>query len=272
MASTDFPEPAASASVEETTEKTGPNVEQAEFSRLPAKTLDEDAKQATATEHKMKLWQAIKTYRMAVFWSIIVSSSIIMEGYDTTLIGSFFGYPEFQKKYGTYHPGKTGWQVSSPWQAGISDIQAIGNVIGALSNGYFASKYGHRKVMLVSLILMTGFVFITFFAVNTPMLLVGAFLCSIPWGVFATMGPAYAAEVCPLILRGYLTAFVNLCWAIGQLLSAAILKGLVNNTTQWSKSQLRPNCALLTSSRLQNPLRSPVDLAYPSAHSGLFLP
>lgn len=44
------------------------------------------------------------------------------------------------------------------------------------------------------------------------------------------MGPAYAAEVAPLALRGYLTAFVNLCWAIGQLLSAAVLKGLVNRT------------------------------------------
>jgi SP family general alpha glucoside:H+ symporter-like MFS transporter len=43
-----------------------------------------------------------------------------------------------------------------------------------------------------------------------------------------------AAEVCPLALRGYLTAFVNLCWATGQLLSAAILKGLVNNKTEWS--------------------------------------
>ena len=198
------------------------------------KMLNEDAKQATATEHTLGLWQGIKTYRKAVFWSVIVSASIIMEGYDTTLIGSFFGYPAFREKYGTFHTGTTGWQLSSPWQAGISDIQAVGNVIGAMANGYFTQKYGHRKVMLVNLVLMTGFVFITFFAPNAPTLLVGAFLCSIPWGVFATMGPAYAAEVCPLVLRGYLTAFVNLCWAIGQLLSAAILKGLVNNTTQWS--------------------------------------
>lgn len=88
--------------------------------------------------------------------------------------------------------------------------------------------------MLVNLVLMTAFVFITFFAQNVTTILIGAFLCSIPWGVFATMGPAYAAEVCPLVLRGYLTAFVNLCWCIGQLLSAAVLKGLVNNTTQWS--------------------------------------
>jgi SP family general alpha glucoside:H+ symporter-like MFS transporter len=50
---------------------------------------------------------------------------------------------------------------------------------------------------------------------------------------FATTGPAYAAEVAPLALRGYLTAYVNLCWAVGQLISAGVLKGLVNNTTQW---------------------------------------
>jgi SP family general alpha glucoside:H+ symporter-like MFS transporter len=87
--------------------------------------------------------------------------------------------------------------------------------------------------MMFNLVLMTGTVFITFFATNDVTLLIGAFMCAIPWGVFATQGPAYAAEVCPLALRGYLTAFVNLCWATGQLLSAGILQGLVNNQTQW---------------------------------------
>lgn len=83
---------------------------------------------------------------------------------------------------------------------------------------------------MINLVAMTAFIFIVFFAPNLPCLLVGEFLCSIPWGVFTTMGPAYAAEVAPLALRGYLTAFVNLCWAIGQLLSAAVLKGLLNRT------------------------------------------
>lgn len=208
--------------------------EHEEMAGMSGKMLNEDARLATQTEHSLGLWQGVKTYRKAVFWSVIVSSSIIMEGYDTTLIGSFFGYPAFQKKYGTFHAGSAGWQLSAPWQTGIQDIQAVGNLIGALANGYFTDKYGHRKVMMVNLVLMIGFVFITFFAPNVQTLLVGAFLCSIPWGVFATQGPAYAAEVCPLALRGYLTAFVNLCWATGQLLSAAILKALLNNTTVWS--------------------------------------
>jgi len=99
-------------------------------------------------------------------------------------------------------------------QTGLNDIGAVGNIIGALLNGYFTPKYGHRKVMLINLVAMTAFVFIVFFSPNLPCLLVGEFLCSIPWGVFTTMGPAYAAEVTPLALRGHLTAYVNLCWAV----------------------------------------------------------
>jgi SP family general alpha glucoside:H+ symporter-like MFS transporter len=223
----------ASTAPTETRNDTAEGVK-ARHAEYPGKSLDLDAKLATEAEHNLGLWQGIKTYRKAVFWSVAVSASIIMEGYDVTLINSFYAYPAFQKKYGTYHGGTVGWQLSGPWQAGISDIQAVGNLIGALANGYFTHKYGHRKVMMVNLALMTGFIFITFFAPSAPVLLVGALLCSIPWGVFATQGPAYASETVPLVLRGYLTAFVNLCWATGQLLSAAVLKGLVNNKTEWS--------------------------------------
>ena len=34
-----------------------------------------------------------------------------------------------------------------------------------------------------------------------------------------------ASEVCPTNLRGYMTTYVNLCWAIGQLIAAGVLRG-----------------------------------------------
>ncbi len=46
---------------------------------------------------------------------------------------------------------------------------------------------------------------------------------SLPWGIFATVGPAYTSEICPLALRPYLTAFTNICSATGQLISAGVL-------------------------------------------------
>ena len=132
-----------------------------------------------------------------------------MYSYDTILLGNFWAYPEFQKKYGHYHGEELGWLVSGPWQAGLENASVCGTIIGAFINGWATSRYGYRLVMVVSLFLMNCFIFITFFAKNLETLLVGQIFCGLTWGVFATTGPAYASEVCPLALRGYLTVYVN---------------------------------------------------------------
>lgn len=59
-------------------------------------------------------------------------------------------------------------------------------------------------------------------------------LCGLPWGVFATLGPAYASEVCPTNLRGYLTTYVNLCWATGQFIAAGVLYACLLREDQWA--------------------------------------
>ncbi|KAM6507859.1 hypothetical protein FSOLCH5_013060 [Fusarium solani] len=201
---------------------------------LHDKTLNTEAHQATAQEHSFGVFQALKTYKRAAFWSILISTTVIMEGYDVTLLSSFYGYPSFRKKYGAWLDEDNGHQISANWQQKFNCLGAFANIIGALMNGWATAKWGHRKVLMASLFWLTAFIFVVFFAPNIEVLLVGQFLCNIPWGVFATTGPAYAAEVTPLAIRGYLTAYVNLCWCIGQFISAGVLKGLVNNSTEWS--------------------------------------
>lgn len=160
--------------------------------------------------------------------------TVIMEGYDVTLLGSFYGYPRFREKYGAWLNEEHGFQISSTWQQRFNCLAAVGNIIGAMMNGWATARWGHRRVLIGSLAWLSAFIFVVFFAPNIGVLLAGQTLCNIPWGVFATTGPAYAAEVTPLAIRGYLTAYINLCWIIGQFISAGVLKGLVNNPTQWS--------------------------------------
>lgn len=157
-----------------------------------------------------------------------------MEGYDVQLLANFYGYQAFRRKFGTYTGEENGWQISSQWQTGLNDISAVGNIVGALANGYLTAKFGHRKVLMGSLVFLSAAVFMVFFAPNIEVLLVGEFICNIPWGVFATTGPAYAAEVVPLALRGYMTAYINLCWCIGQFIASGVLKGLASNSTEWA--------------------------------------
>lgn len=191
-----------------------------------------DAKDATSDEHELTLSDAFKYHKKAILWAVIISATIIMEGYDLVLMSSFYGYPTFQKKYGEMVEGG-GYELSGPWQSGLGAASSCGTIFGVFANGYLCERYGHKRVILVALVFMTGFIFITFFAKDSGMLVAGQVLCGLPWGVFATMGPTYASEVCPMALRGYLTAYINMCWAIGQFIAAGVLKGLVNNPTQW---------------------------------------
>jgi SP family general alpha glucoside:H+ symporter-like MFS transporter len=48
------------------------------------------------------------------------------------------------------------------------------------------------------------------------------------------MAPAYASEVCPMALHGYLTVYVNICWGFGQLIAAGVLSGVSGVETKWA--------------------------------------
>jgi len=50
----------------------------------------------------------------------------------------------------------------------------------------------------------------------------------------STLAEAYASEVCPISLRGYLLTFVNLCWVMGHLIGAGILRKAAIMTGTWS--------------------------------------
>ncbi len=54
-----------------------------------------------------------------------------------------------------------------------------------------------------------------------------------PWGLFSNLGPAYASEVCPVVVRGYLTTYVNLSWTIGQPKPAGVLSVCFAPESPW---------------------------------------
>ncbi|KAK1238743.1 hypothetical protein MKX07_004319 [Trichoderma sp. CBMAI-0711] len=196
--------------------------------------IADDAKLAAVAEHELAPLQAVRKYPKAIGWCLLISACVIMEGYDTSLLGNFYAYPEFAQRYGKFNEKSGNYQLSAPWQAGLSNASGVGSFFGTLLNGYLVHKFGHLRVISGSLFFLSCFVFIVFFAPNTTVLLVGELLCGFPWGIFATTAPAYASEVLPMALRTYLTSWTNMCFIIGQLIASGVLAGLVNNTTQWS--------------------------------------
>ena len=179
--------------------------------------LAEEARHASSREHEMTLWAALKLYPKAVGWSVLLSSTLIMEGYDLALLGSLFASNEFNKKYGTENPETGDYNLSAAWQSGLSNGARAGEILGLILAGWAADRYGYKMTTIGSLVLMIAFVFVLFFAPNVRVLVAGEVLCGMPWGAFQSVTPAYASEVAPVVLRPYLTTFINMCWVIGEL-------------------------------------------------------
>lgn len=164
--------------------------------------LNAGAKVATDAEHAMTLREGLRQYPKAIAWSMIFSLAIAMEGYDKALIGGFFAFKPFVDKFG--EDGPNGRQVAAHWQASLNNGARAGEIIGLLLNGFIVDRFGYRMTMIGALVLITGLIFIPVFAQNIQTLLVADILLGIPWGVFQTLTPAYAVEVTPVALRGYL--------------------------------------------------------------------
>ncbi|KPI41012.1 Maltose permease MAL61 [Cyphellophora attinorum] len=198
-----------------------------------ASLLIRNAKAATDKEHKMTLMQGLRLYPKAVGWSMIISLCIAMEGFDLCLLNTFYAMPQFRRKYGEQLPDGD-YQVTAPWQAGLSNGAVVGEIIGLMLNGWVSEKIGYRYTVLGCLALLTGLYALFFTAQSVEILQVAEILCGIPWGVFQTLTITYASEVCPVALRGYLTTWVNFCWGLGQVIGVGIVKAMINRRDQWA--------------------------------------
>jgi SP family general alpha glucoside:H+ symporter-like MFS transporter len=80
---------------------------------------NEEAQHAADDEKSMTLVQAIKLYPKAVGWSVVLSSALIMEGYDLALLGSLYGSPQFNRKYGVFNAATGKYSVQASWQSAL---------------------------------------------------------------------------------------------------------------------------------------------------------
>lgn len=141
-------------------------------SRSP-RDLAADEAQRLATS--LTFNDALRHYWKAVAWSLTISMSTIMESYDLLLISSFFAFPQFQKRYGVQLPDDS-YSIEARWQVALTVVVNVGMILGVFINGYCADKWGLRKTLMASHIVLAATVFINFFAPSVEVLTVGTLL------------------------------------------------------------------------------------------------
>jgi SP family general alpha glucoside:H+ symporter-like MFS transporter len=186
----------------------------------------------TTAEHDLGFWAAVKQYPTAVLWAMFFCIAVIMAGFDAQLVTSFYALPAFQQRFGNLYEGS--WEISAPWQTGLGMGNPIGQVLGALACGWPLEKFGRRRTLATCCVWSIIFVFVQFFSTSIGMLCAGEILGGLAYGFYVVIAPTYASEICPLALRGVLTASVNLAFVIGQFIAQGCAAGLESRLDEWA--------------------------------------
>ncbi|KND88082.1 Maltose permease MAL31 [Tolypocladium ophioglossoides CBS 100239] len=192
----------------------------------------DETRDITAAEHELGFWEAVRKYPKATFWSMFFCIAVIMAGFDAQIITSFYALPAFQQKYGNLVGDS--YEIAVPWQTGLGMGNPIGQVIGALASSYPLDLFGRRKTLAMCCVWSIAFVFVQFFATSIGMLCAGEILAGFAYGFYVVIAPTYASEICPLALRGFLTASVNLAFVIGQFIAQGCAAGVESRLDEWA--------------------------------------
>ena len=110
----------------------------------------------------------------------------------------------------------------------------IGQALGALASGWPLERFGRKWTLAACCVWSICFVFVQFFSTSIGMLCVGEIRGGLAYGFYVVIAPTYASEICPLALRGVLTASVNLAFVIGQFIAQGCAAGFESRLDEWA--------------------------------------
>lgn len=158
-------------------------------------------------ERSISLREGLRLYPKAMTWSVLLSMTLIMEGFSTILVPSLFAMQPFRRQFGSLQANGM-YEISADWQSALVNGGLAGQIIGLFTTGTLAELIGYRYTLMVGLAAMSLFILVPFFATGKTVLLIGQCLLGMPWGMFQCICTVYAADVCPVALRAYLTTYV----------------------------------------------------------------
>ncbi|ORX36725.1 trehalose transport-related protein [Kockovaella imperatae] len=191
--------------------------------------------QLIGAEKQAHFRQAFRQHWRAVLWSMGLSVALIMDGYDGAVSNAYFGLPSFLDYFGhdALVKGKIVKKIDVNWQTGLQLCGLPGGFLGLYICGWAQERYGSRKTYMGGMAFAFCCVPLFAFAQNLPMLLVAEAVSAIAWGIFNTLSASYAAEVCPIQLRGYAMGFISFCWGSGSFIASGVNRAALDVQSQW---------------------------------------
>ncbi|KAG2133555.1 general substrate transporter [Suillus bovinus] len=180
-------------------------------------------------------------YRNAYFLAFSAGTGFICLGWDVSLLGGLLALPSFQKYFGLLSDSAS---ARASLSGNIGSVLQAGGFFGALSSGYFTSRFGRKPSMLGSaIIFLIGSIIQSTIGigmsshVGLKVFYFSRFFAGIGIGLLSASIPTYISECSPRAIRGRCIGSIPVGIAIGNMLAFWVNYGVSLNISpsqmQW---------------------------------------
>ncbi|MDC5249609.1 MFS transporter [Acinetobacter baumannii] len=157
-------------------------------------------------------------------WVVFVLGFLVFfcDGLDTGIIG-FIAPPLLDE-----------WQISKAELAPVFGAALIGMSIGALISGIFADKFGRKKIMIISMLILSIFTIISAYSTNTAELIIYRFITGLGLGATMPNVSTIVSEYMPKKHRAFLTGLAGCGFLMG-VSSGGFLSAYLLKIFSWSE-------------------------------------
>ncbi len=156
---------------------------------------------------------SVPPQRTAYIWGIAAAAALggLLFGYDWVVIG---GARQFYEVY--FH------LTSVTFIGWANSCALLGCLIGSLAVGYFADRYGRRRLLLIAAVLFAVSSGLTGWAYTFPSFIFWRIVGGIAIGISSNVAPLYIAEISPAAIRGRLVSLNQFAIVIGILVAQIV--------------------------------------------------
>lgn len=162
--------------------------------------------------------------KFVYFICLVSAMGGLLFGYDWVVIGGAKIF--YEQFFGIANdPNMQGWAMS---------IALIGCLLGALTAGALADRYGRKPLLVFAAFIFLVSAYGTGAYDNFNLFLIARFIGGIAIGITSGLSPVYIAEISPASIRGKLVSLNQLAIVIGILAAQVVNWALVGDNPQWN--------------------------------------
>ncbi|KAJ4077881.1 hypothetical protein BFJ70_g16431 [Fusarium oxysporum] len=177
-------------------------------------------------------WKILRSQLRFALWALLISTGVVMQGFDIVAGGQLAALPEFKKKFGVLKSDGT-YLIPAHYLSAWNSIPPATEIVATFIFAPLLERFGRKWGILAASIISAAGVLLQQLAPDWRMHLAGRDVNGIAIGMMFTISPLWIGETCRPEFRGFFLCFFNTSIVFGQFAIVIVSQGSSHISGKW---------------------------------------